>query len=176
MIQSFKNCLVVDNHLRMKPKNIGENFITSIRPGEVQEDFDNKFYVVQAWNLHDEGRLMDLVDPTLQLQTDEEREEVLRVIKIALQCLQMIGDRRPTMAQVITMLQGEVDVVVATNNDWHSLQPILSAGSSMTSGLGVIKEDFSSDHTLRVNPISTSVSHSGVSTSTIELSEILETR
>ena len=119
---------------------------------------------------------MDLVDPTLQLHTDEEHAEVLRVIKIALQCLQMIGDRRPTMAQVITMLQGKVDVVVGKNNDWHSLQPILSAGSSMTSGLGVIKEDFSGDHTLRVNPISTSVSHSGASTSTIELSEILETR
>jgi hypothetical protein len=72
---------------------------------------------MQAWKLHGEGKLEDLVDPTLILQ-DDERAEVLRLINIALLCSQDAAEQRPTMARVVAMLQhdteSEVLVVVAS--------------------------------------------------------------
>lgn len=52
---------------------------------------------------------MDLVDHTLSIQLDEE-ELVHRVINIALACIQTAPDRRPTMAQVVGMLQGDIEI------------------------------------------------------------------
>lgn len=65
--------------------------------------------MVQAWKLHDSRRFMDLVDHTLSIQLDEE-ELVHRVINTALACIQTGPDRRPTMAQVVGMLQGDIEI------------------------------------------------------------------
>jgi hypothetical protein len=71
---------------------------------------------MQAWKLHGEGKLEDLVDPTLILQ-DDERAEVLRLINIALLCSQDAAEQRPTMARVVAMLQHdtESEVVVVSS-------------------------------------------------------------
>lgn len=61
---------------------------------------------VQAWDLHEQGKLLDLIDPRLGLQNDD-LAEAQRVINIALMCLQNSGDKRPNMDRVLTMLQGE---------------------------------------------------------------------
>jgi hypothetical protein len=65
--------------------------------------------MVQAWKLHDSRRFMDLVDHTLSIQLDEE-ELVHRVINTALACIQTAPERRPTMAQVVGMLQGDIEI------------------------------------------------------------------
>jgi hypothetical protein len=65
--------------------------------------------MVQAWKLHDSRRFMDLVDRTLSIQLDEE-ELVHRVINTALACIQTAPERRPTMAQVVGMLQGDIEI------------------------------------------------------------------
>lgn len=57
---------------------------------------------------------MDLLDPKISLQTEEE-SEVQQVMKVALCCLQMAPERRPTMAQVVTMFQGDIDVGLIQN-------------------------------------------------------------
>ncbi|KAG0603306.1 hypothetical protein M758_10G083100 [Ceratodon purpureus] len=62
-----------------------------------------------AWNCCSEGTLLDLVDPTLVLLSDEE-VQVQKVINIALLCIQTAAERRPTMAQVVAMLQGDMAV------------------------------------------------------------------
>jgi len=52
---------------------------------------------------------LDLVDPVLSIQIDEELM-VQRVITIALSCLQASPGRRPTMGQVVGMLQGDIGI------------------------------------------------------------------
>ncbi|KAG0557516.1 hypothetical protein KC19_11G136800 [Ceratodon purpureus] len=66
-----------------------------------------------AWKLHAEGKLMDLVDPTMNLQ-DDEKADVQRLFNIALLCSQDSAEERPTMAKVVAMLQhdSESEVVV----------------------------------------------------------------
>ena len=71
---------------------------------------------VQAWKLHGDGKLMDLVDSTMILSEDE-RMEAQRLINIALLCSQDAPEQRPTMARVVAMLQHdtESEVVVLSS-------------------------------------------------------------
>lgn len=55
----------------------------------------------QTWELYEEGKLTELVDPSLE---DYPEEEVLRFIKVALFCTQAVAGRRPSMAEVLRML------------------------------------------------------------------------
>ncbi|PPD71524.1 hypothetical protein GOBAR_DD31578 [Gossypium barbadense] len=54
-----------------------------------------------AWQLHEEGKLIEFVDPELG---EFPEEEVLRYMKIAFFCTQAAANRRPLMSQVIEML------------------------------------------------------------------------
>lgn len=54
-----------------------------------------------AWQLHEEGRLKEVVDSTLQQYPED---EVLRYTKVALFCTQAAAQRRPSMSQVVEML------------------------------------------------------------------------
>ncbi|TYJ30531.1 hypothetical protein E1A91_A06G136600v1 [Gossypium mustelinum] len=54
-----------------------------------------------AWQLHEEGKLIEIVDPELG---EFPEEEVLRYMKIAFFCTQAAANRRPLMSQVIEML------------------------------------------------------------------------
>lgn len=56
---------------------------------------------LQAWQLHEEGRLSELVDPEVGHYPEE---EALRFMKIALFCTQAAAQRRPLMTQVVAML------------------------------------------------------------------------
>lgn len=49
---------------------------------------------------------MEIVDHKLTLDVGK-KMEVQRVINVALLCLQQLDERRPTMAQVVAMLQGD---------------------------------------------------------------------
>lgn len=49
---------------------------------------------------------MELVDP--QLSSDYNKEEALRMIKVALLCTNSSPALRPTMSSVVSMLQGDV--------------------------------------------------------------------
>lgn len=78
-----------------------------------RRSFTNTALIVQAWDLHEQGKLMDLLDPSLGLQSDD-LVEARRVVNIALMCLQTCGDKRPNMDRVLTLLQGEtVSEVIA---------------------------------------------------------------
>jgi hypothetical protein len=71
---------------------------------------------LQAWRMHEEDTLMDLVDPHLVFQNDEELHQVQQFILVALLCLQTNAERRPTMAHVVTMLQNNMDIPLLTGN------------------------------------------------------------
>ncbi|XP_047946808.1 putative serine/threonine-protein kinase [Salvia hispanica] len=58
-----------------------------------------------AWELYQEAKLLDLVDPELE---EFPEKEVLRYVKVALFCTQAAASRRPLMSQVIEMLSRNV--------------------------------------------------------------------
>ncbi|KAI3466649.1 hypothetical protein Pfo_023312 [Paulownia fortunei] len=64
-----------------------------------------KLLVEWAWELYEEGKLLDLVDPELE---EFPKDEVLRYMKVALFCTQANAGRRPLMSQVIEMLSKNV--------------------------------------------------------------------
>ncbi|CAK9250073.1 unnamed protein product [Sphagnum jensenii] len=71
-----------------------------------------------AWRLarRKGNSIMNLVDCTLELNF-EEMKEALRVVKIALLCLQQEPENRPTMARVVAMLQGEAEIMEIVLDD-----------------------------------------------------------
>ncbi|KAG9441003.1 hypothetical protein H6P81_016857 [Aristolochia fimbriata] len=61
-----------------------------------------KFLLEWAWQLYEEGKLLELIDPEIEKPYPE--EEVLRYMKVALFCTQAAAKRRPNMTQVLDML------------------------------------------------------------------------
>ncbi|RZB81625.1 Cold-responsive protein kinase 1 isoform A [Glycine soja] len=61
----------------------------------------NKFLLEWAWNLYEEGKLLELVDPDM---VEFPEEEVIRYMKVAFFCTQAAASRRPMMSQVVDML------------------------------------------------------------------------
>ncbi|CAI9783863.1 unnamed protein product [Fraxinus pennsylvanica] len=64
-----------------------------------------KLLVEWAWELYEEKKLLELVDPELG---EFPKEEVLRYMKVALFCTQANANRRPVMGQVLEMLSKNV--------------------------------------------------------------------
>ncbi|KAK8618646.1 hypothetical protein V6N13_132632 [Hibiscus sabdariffa] len=60
----------------------------------------------KAWDLHENNRSLDLVDPNLA-EIDE--NEVLRVVMVALLCTQGSPSMRPPMSRVVAMLAGDIE-------------------------------------------------------------------
>ncbi|KAI7738158.1 hypothetical protein M8C21_007541 [Ambrosia artemisiifolia] len=58
-----------------------------------------------AWELYQEGRLIELVDHDLKTYP---KDEVIKYIKVAFFCTQATANRRPTMSQVVEMLSRNV--------------------------------------------------------------------
>ena len=65
----------------------------------------------QAWNLHENNRSLELVDPTLTAFDDSEAS---RIIGVALLCTQASPMLRPTMSRVAAMLAGDIEVGIVT--------------------------------------------------------------
>ncbi|XP_071724385.1 cold-responsive protein kinase 1-like [Rutidosis leptorrhynchoides] len=64
-----------------------------------------KMLLEWAWQLHLEGRLLELVDPNLG---EYPEEEIIRFIKVAFFCTQASSGRRPSMSQVVNMLSRKI--------------------------------------------------------------------
>ncbi|GLJ53485.1 hypothetical protein SUGI_1140960 [Cryptomeria japonica] len=75
-----------------------------------------------AWQLHEQKRLLELMDP--QLRTTYVEEEVIRVIAVALLCTQALPAMRPSMSRVVAMLTGDVEEIPVASRpgyitDWQ---------------------------------------------------------
>ncbi len=72
---------------------------------------------MQAWSLHKTNMLISLVDPKIQNTVVE--SEVRNVINVALLCVQVETTKRPTMSQVLGMLQGDMDLpnIIANSSE-----------------------------------------------------------
>ncbi|KAL3609714.1 hypothetical protein D5086_000734 [Populus alba] len=76
--------------------------------------------VYKAWKLHESGRSLELMDPSV---TEIDENEALRVVGVALLCTQGSPAMRPTMSRVVAMLTGDIEVSVVTSKpsyltDW----------------------------------------------------------
>ncbi|XP_073384992.1 uncharacterized protein [Physcomitrium patens] len=105
---------------------------------------DQTYLSEWAWKLNEAGRLRGLVDPSLSLQVDEE-DVVQRVTNVAMACLQTAAERRPTMSQVVAMLQGDIEVGECVRERFHenvnrSYQKLLGLKTSVTSPVPVDEE------------------------------------
>ncbi len=65
--------------------------------------------------MHREGNLIDIVDQNLHLLNDE-AIQAKRLLNITLLCLLNDGEKRPSMARVVAMLQGEVESEIVEND------------------------------------------------------------
>ncbi|KAJ6714257.1 PROMASTIGOTE SURFACE ANTIGEN PROTEIN PSA [Salix viminalis] len=85
----------------------------------------NKIHVqfsdfILAWNLHESGQSLQLIDPSV-IEFDE--NEALRVVGVALLCTQASPAMRPAMSRVVAMLAGDIEVSAVTSKpgyltDW----------------------------------------------------------
>jgi hypothetical protein len=66
------------------------------------------FPLLVARTLAEEGEVMALLDP--ELEGDANTEEMKRVCKVACCCIQHDVNARPTMSEVVQVLQGLTDV------------------------------------------------------------------
>ncbi|XP_072982097.1 putative serine/threonine-protein kinase isoform X1 [Typha latifolia] len=85
---------------------------------------EGNFLLDRAWQLYQEGRLQELVDPVLKEYSEE---QVLRYTKVALFCTQAAAGRRPSMLQVVEMLSNPIRI-----NENELTPPGYTDGSSST--------------------------------------------
>ncbi|XP_028772696.1 probable LRR receptor-like serine/threonine-protein kinase At1g53430 [Neltuma alba] len=91
--------------------------IISGKVNTTQKSEDECFYLRDwAHQLKDGGNLMDLVDP--KLGEDFNREEIMTVIDMALQCTENSPKLRPTMSKVLSILEGRpADLEVVSDDE-----------------------------------------------------------
>lgn len=84
-------------------------FVSGRRNSEQSEDEKLKFFPTWATKcMAEEGDLVGLLDPRLQGNADI--EELSRICKVACWCIQDDESHRPSMSQVVQILEGFVDV------------------------------------------------------------------
>uniref|UniRef100_A0A0E0PJN7 non-specific serine/threonine protein kinase n=1 Tax=Oryza rufipogon TaxID=4529 RepID=A0A0E0PJN7_ORYRU len=69
---------------------------------------ESEIYLFEwAWDLYEKEQPLGIVDPSLM---EYDKDEALRVIRVALLCTQGSPHQRPSMSKVVAMLTGEVEV------------------------------------------------------------------
>jgi len=124
--------------------------------------------------LHREGNLIDIVDQNLHLLNDE-AIQAQRLLNITLLCLLNDGEKRPSMAHVVAMLQGEVESEIVENDlalGRSSIKLPLSSLSSLESKLELsnISEGSETSSLVFYNHSNASMNATSSNLSSIELS------
>ncbi|KFK35533.1 hypothetical protein AALP_AA4G003000 [Arabis alpina] len=106
--------------------------IVSGRPNSSPLLDDEKQYLLEwAWSLHQENRVMEMVDPDLKGYNEE---EVKRVIGVAFLCTQTDHAIRPAMSRVVGMLTGHVEVTEANEKPGYVSERTFENAMSFMSG------------------------------------------
>ncbi|KAH7532956.1 hypothetical protein FEM48_Zijuj04G0078400 [Ziziphus jujuba var. spinosa] len=95
-------CLIVFVILRRRKK--------IVKPGKTQSE-DGKVKFFPSWAasvIIDGGDVLSLLDPSLERNADV--EEITRVCRVACWCIQDDENRRPTMGQIVQILERVIDV------------------------------------------------------------------
>jgi hypothetical protein len=94
---------------------------------------------LQAGVLNDKGRILDLVDQ--KLASSYNRKQALTVLHLAMKCVNLSPTLRPTMSEVVSVLEGE-----------NSPQQISEGGDTLSVNIGGQYDAFS--RVLEIDPIS----------------------
>ncbi|KAL7614328.1 hypothetical protein Lser_V15G06980 [Lactuca serriola] len=79
--------------------------ISGRRSTEVKSDISSSDYLLEdAWKSYEKKTHMKFIDVTLDLN-QHQQEHVMKIIEIALLCTQSPSSKRPTMSEVVLMLQ-----------------------------------------------------------------------
>ncbi|WZZ03861.1 hypothetical protein YC2023_089782 [Brassica napus] len=102
---------------------------------------DHVWLIKWARKLQQTGDIMDIIDPVLE--GDFNRKEAERMIKVSLVCTNSSPLLRPTMSEVVQMLEGEIEITQVLSDPGlyehnFSISKLMGTdthGSSSTSGL-----------------------------------------
>ena len=100
--------------------------------------------VLQAWKLHEDNLLSELVDEHLKVdQKSTNLDEIVRVINIGLLCVQYTASQRPSMLDVIDMLQGHkpVEDVLIRGSELSKVEMDSLFASVQSTSLTPVDED-----------------------------------
>ncbi|CAA0836582.1 Probable LRR receptor-like serine/threonine-protein kinase [Striga hermonthica] len=98
---------------------------------------DDTIYLLErAWNLHENKKELDLVDPNMHKYN---QHEVKRIIGISLLCTQASPALRPPMSRVVAMLSGEMEVPTVNTRPgyltgWNFNDATISVSGEKVSG------------------------------------------
>ncbi|CAM6048110.1 unnamed protein product [Sphagnum compactum] len=109
-------------------------------------DGDQIFLLNWAWRLHEEDKLLDIMDQ--KLNDSCVHEEILRSIKVGLLCVQVTPSRRPSMDKVVAMLEGNMEIEVVIKESQYrnaNYDPFLTNDKSSNVCLNIISEKSNSD-------------------------------
>ncbi|XP_073109072.1 probable LRR receptor-like serine/threonine-protein kinase At1g53440 isoform X1 [Elaeis guineensis] len=100
---------------------------TSFRP---REDF--VFLLDWAYVLQEEGRLLELIDPSLG--SSYSKEEAMQMLNLAIICTNLSPTLRPSMSTVVSMLDGKIPVQAPTtkSRDSSSMDPRIRSYEEMS--------------------------------------------
>lgn len=103
---------------------------------------EEQYLLQRAWELHKRNELVLLVDSSLN--GDYDHGEACRFLKVGLLCTQEMSRLRPTMATVVKMLMGEMEV-----DDENIMQPgFLTDFKDMKIGGPAEKADLNTSHSI----------------------------
>jgi len=97
------------------------------------------FIMNQVWKLYEEAKLLEIVDP--KVSTHNHEKDITHVINIGLLCVQSTASKRPSMARIVAMLQGdemEMEVIKKTplkTIEYESLLATINSSSMRESML-----------------------------------------
>jgi hypothetical protein len=123
--------------------------ISGQKSTELKGDDDGEYLLQKTWKLHERGMHLELVDKVLD-PNDCDGEEVKKMIEIALMCTQASAGMRPTMSEVVALLQTKslvehlqptMPVFVETNlrsREGHSTSTGGSSTSNATASISVL--------------------------------------
>lgn len=81
---------------------------------------------VQAYVLQEKGCLLEMVDPTLA--SDYSEEEAMLMLNVALMCTNASPTLRPTMSQVVSLLEGKTEMQeLLSDPSFSTVNPKLKA-------------------------------------------------
>ena len=77
-----------------------------------QENIEDWFLPAMAFKKLKDNHALDVIDPSIQGQLGKEScKQALRIIKVALWCIQEDAAKRPSMGNVVRMLEGQMEVM-----------------------------------------------------------------
>ncbi|CAK9236041.1 unnamed protein product [Sphagnum troendelagicum] len=102
---------------------------------------DQAYLLEWVWKLYEEAKLLEIVDP--KVSTHNHEKDITHVINIGLLCVQTTASKRPSMARIVAMLQGdemEMEVIKKTPLKTIEYESLLATINSSSTSESMLKQ------------------------------------